>query len=120
MGRNTSSLYVSAANNLGWVLSGHDLAGVFSTFGVLLGHGVFLRGYEFFLAAFLPSCREAYHKRRVSWPTLKIGGPGPSVNAAEGVRFTEMVLNSTKILWMGLDALIVRQQLWSVTSTKDK
>ena len=49
-----AAMYVSAANNLGWVLSGHDLAGLFSTFGLLLGHGVFLRSYEFFLAVLLP------------------------------------------------------------------
>ena len=49
------AMYVSAANNLGWVMAGHDLAGMFSTLGhVMGGDGPLLRGYEFFLAVLLP------------------------------------------------------------------
>ncbi|MFL5627073.1 MAG: hypothetical protein ACJ788_15955, partial [Ktedonobacteraceae bacterium] len=50
-----AAMYVSAANNLGWVMAGHDLAGMFSTLGqVMGGDGPLLRGYEFFLAVLLP------------------------------------------------------------------
>ena len=49
------AMYVSATNNLGWVMAGHDLAGMFSTLGqVMGGDGPLLHGYEFFLAVLLP------------------------------------------------------------------
>ena len=48
------AMYVSAANNLGWVMAGHDLAGLFSTLGQVMGNGPLLHGYEFFLAVLLP------------------------------------------------------------------
>ena len=48
------AMYVSAANNLGWVMAGHDLAGLFSTLGHVMGNGVLLHGYEFCLAVLLP------------------------------------------------------------------
>jgi len=49
-----AAMYVSAANNLGWVMAGHDLGGLFSALGHVLGNGPFMRGYEFFLAVLLP------------------------------------------------------------------
>src|SRR5712691_5567627 len=49
-----AAMYVSSANNLGWVIAGHDLAGLFSTLGQVMGNGPMLRGYEFFLAVLLP------------------------------------------------------------------
>jgi len=50
------AIYVSAVNNLGWVMAGHDLAGMFSTLGHVMGGdgSLFNRGYEFFLAVLLP------------------------------------------------------------------
>src|SRR5579885_1985145 len=48
------AIYVSAANNLGWVMAGHDLAGLFGTLGQVMGDGPLLHGYEFFLAVLLP------------------------------------------------------------------
>ena len=49
-----AAMYVSATNNLGWVMAGHDLAGMFSTLGTVMGNGPLLKGYEFFLAVLLP------------------------------------------------------------------
>ncbi len=49
-----AAIYVSAVNNLGWVMAGHDLAGLFSTLGTVMGMGPLFRGYEFFLAVLLP------------------------------------------------------------------
>ena len=48
-----SAVYVSAVNNLGWVMAGHDLAGLFSVMGNLLP-GPLYHGYQFFLAVLLP------------------------------------------------------------------
>jgi len=49
-----AAMFVSATNNLGWVMAGHDLAGVFSSLGHVMGTGLLLRGYQFFLAVLLP------------------------------------------------------------------
>jgi len=49
-----AAIYVSAVNNLGWVIAGHDLGGFFGTLGQLMGNGPFVRSYEFFLAVLLP------------------------------------------------------------------
>jgi hypothetical protein len=49
-----AAVYVSAVNNLGWVMAGHDLGGFFGTLGRVMGNGPLVHGYEFFLAALLP------------------------------------------------------------------
>jgi hypothetical protein len=49
-----AAVYVSAVNNLGWVMAGHDLGGFFGTLGRVMGNGPLVRGYEFFLAVLLP------------------------------------------------------------------
>jgi hypothetical protein len=49
-----AAVYVSAVNNLGWVMAGHDLGGFFGTLGHVMGTGPLVRGYEFFLAVLLP------------------------------------------------------------------
>lgn len=49
-----AAMYVSAVNNLGWVMAGHDLAGLFSTLGTVMGDGPLYHGYQFFLAVLLP------------------------------------------------------------------
>ncbi len=49
-----SVMYVSAVNNLGWVLAGHDLAGLLSTLGAVMGNGPLYHSYQFFLAVCLP------------------------------------------------------------------
>ena len=48
-----SIMFVSAINNLGWVLSGHDLAGLLSSLSSVLP-GPISHSYEFFLAICLP------------------------------------------------------------------
>ena len=50
-----SITYVSAVNNLGWVLSGHEMAGILGSLGQMMGsNNVFYRAYEFALAVCLP------------------------------------------------------------------
>ncbi|GCE20366.1 hypothetical protein [Dictyobacter kobayashii] len=50
-----SITYVSAVNNLGWVLSGHEMAGVLGSLSQMMGAGSPLyRAYEFSLAVCLP------------------------------------------------------------------
>ncbi len=48
------AMFVSAANNLGWVMAGHDLVGLFATLALVMGNGPLLHGYEFCLAVLLP------------------------------------------------------------------
>ena len=48
-----AAMYVSAVNNLGWVMAGHDLVGLFSIMGNLLPAPLY-HGYQFFLAVLLP------------------------------------------------------------------
>ncbi len=48
------AMSVSAVNNLGWVMAGHDLGGLFSIMGTMLGGGPVFRLYQFFLAVLLP------------------------------------------------------------------
>ncbi|GCE27892.1 hypothetical protein KDA_33760 [Dictyobacter alpinus] len=50
-----SITYVSAINNLGWVLSGHEMAGMLGSLGAVLGaKSAFYSAYEFTLAVCLP------------------------------------------------------------------
>ena len=50
-----SITYVSAVNNLGWVLSGHEMAGILGSLGQMMGsNNVFYHAYEFSLAVCLP------------------------------------------------------------------
>src|SRR5438270_638352 len=48
------AMFVSAGNNFAWVLSGHDLGGVLSNVGRLLGNGVIFWFYELGIAVLLP------------------------------------------------------------------
>ncbi|GHO65719.1 hypothetical protein KSC_046110 [Ktedonobacter sp. SOSP1-52] len=49
-----AAIYTSAFNNLGWVMAGHELAGLLSTMGQMMGNNILYHGYQFFLAVLLP------------------------------------------------------------------
>ena len=77
-----AAVYVSAVNNLGWVMAGHDLGGFFGTLGHVMGTGPLVRGYEFFLAVLLPLsvgqlpwCRlitsSSMPSNKITWITMR-------------------------------------------------
>lgn len=49
-----AAIYTSAFNNLGWVMAGHELGGLLSTMGQMMGNNMLYHGYQFFLAVLLP------------------------------------------------------------------